>query len=250
MFGYTRGNITYLSTSAVVIQPCALPMYEELENRTPERFGKSLFGVSIPITWGKRQIFAVSIFLWGVSSLFSVVAYVSFGAATPGDILDTFPSGEWYTLLNRAAMALVCVASYPLFLRPIIAPVRLHGKRTITSNICTALVVLILAVFAMFLKNLGRVFAMSGAISILFFVGIFPSVIGYSLGNENPSLMILLFLVGCVPSILGILHTTNDAEDLVTSCVWKAHPPMRPSHPHNHAKSIRQKHSQPMTLHL
>lgn len=74
----TRGNIAYVSSilMAIVIQPCIPPMYEEMRDRSPARFAKSML-----VAWSVLFI---------LFSGFAVAGYLSFGAGTDSNVLNNY----------------------------------------------------------------------------------------------------------------------------------------------------------------
>ena len=139
MLGFTEGNITFVSSicMAMVIQPCILPMYENLERRSPERFAKSL-----------RRSFLV---LWGLFMLFSVFAYITYGAEIKGDVLKNLPKA-WYSTVARLAMTVVVITVYPLMLAPLTAPIKKKGQKMVATCVILAST----CVGAMQVENLGK----------------------------------------------------------------------------------------------
>merc|ERR1719265_1771814 len=79
MLGVTDGSVTYCSAMmvSVVIQMCVLPMYEEMERRSPARFTKALI-ISF-------------IFVFLLVTMFAGVSYATYGSHVQSNILNSLP---------------------------------------------------------------------------------------------------------------------------------------------------------------
>ena len=104
--GIGSGTISMFSAmmTAIVIQMCVLPMYGELEHRSPQKFNnivKAGFG---------------SLFV--IFASYAVLGYLIFGRGTPPNVLDALP----HDILGQSARngAAVSVAAvYPIMARTI-----------------------------------------------------------------------------------------------------------------------------------
>lgn len=114
-------------------------------------------------------------------------------------------------------MVLVCAGVYPLMLLPMAAPVKNPWWRNFTKVIIVALV----AFVACLLHSLGKVNIVTGAISVFIFVGLIPAIIGRKLLDEGLVKMIALCLLCFVGMVLGLMYTSNEAQQLVDTCVWR-----------------------------
>jgi len=111
--GIGRGSIAYLSTMmySVAIQMCVLPMYQELENRTPKKFFKV-----IVYAFGTLMI---------IYCAFSVCGYFSFGGTVPSNVLTAhWALSENIVYTVRLGTVLVVIGVYPVMMFPMIAPLR------------------------------------------------------------------------------------------------------------------------------
>ncbi|CAD7964518.1 unnamed protein product [Amoebophrya sp. A25] len=215
LLGFTSGNITYVSAicMAMVIQPCVLPMYETMANRSPQNFSKML-------------IVAFSI-LWVIFTIFSTFAYMSYGSKVEGNVLNNLPSSAWYAVTARAGMSFVAIGVYPLMLFPMIAPIKQRRWRTIAI----AIVLLSTVLAGCVADDLGVLNVACGALSTFFFIALFPVVIGTSLGNATKGVVMgTLFVLGTISAVLGIsMSTDNGADKLVDHCTWSLHKPDTPA---------------------
>merc|ERR1719362_2775735 len=111
MFGFAKGSLTMVSTvtNTIIVQMCVLPMYEVLENRSPRRFLRVLL-----VSFG-----CLSLLL----SIFCLIAYLAFGNIVDGNVLNSLGSGPWIAV-SRGGVILVILAVYPIFLLPMVAPLR------------------------------------------------------------------------------------------------------------------------------
>lgn len=92
---------------AVSIQASMLPMYKTLENRTVERFGKSL-GISF-------------FFLAIIFSAFAIFAYLIYGGGVMETVTTSFDMSKPQNLIISFGMAMVMLAVYPVVLIPLTA---------------------------------------------------------------------------------------------------------------------------------
>eukprot|EP00929_Paragymnodinium_shiwhaense_P019394 TRINITY_DN13240_c0_g1_i2.p1 TRINITY_DN13240_c0_g1~~TRINITY_DN13240_c0_g1_i2.p1 ORF type:complete len:403 (+),score=74.22 TRINITY_DN13240_c0_g1_i2:64-1272(+) len=179
LLGYGKGSVTMVSsaTNSIIIQMCILPMYEAFENRTPERFGRVL-------VWSFGSL-AVLL------SVFSAFAYLVVGHTVSGNVLEDLPRGTWGNL-TQAGMIIVIFAVYPIFLMPMIAPLRtlplklfcrdLEARSLVSNqektelieraarrrrwlvNGTTGVVVLVSFLLSLWLADLGMINALNGSI--------------------------------------------------------------------------------------
>lgn len=166
----TKGNLAFVSAvlMAIVIQPCTLPMYAEMPDatRTPQNFAKAL-----KVAFG---------FLYLLFCAFGIVGYLSFGSGADGNILNNLPSQRWYTVTSRLSMAVVCLGVYPLMLYPMVNVLR-EKRRTLGVLLVNALVLFV----SMHVDNLGAINVACGALSVFFFVGLYPAVIALGVLNRS-----------------------------------------------------------------
>jgi len=211
--GVSAGSIAMFSAmmQTVVIQVCILPMYEELKDRSPQKFNK---------------IVVVSFsFLFVLCSAFAVIGYLAFGPTVSSNVLNNLPNTHWGHLTRLSAGAAV-LAVYPIIMNPMIASLR---DPKVTTNkmiapIATVAVIAASTVAATFMDDLGFVNVINGSMSCGAFVALAPSLVGlYLLGQtsvEWRSAMYGLIVFGSVCSILGALMTDNYTQSLRAACMW------------------------------
>jgi len=213
--GVSTGSIAMFSAmmQTVVIQVCILPMYEELKDRTPQKF---------------NRIVVVSFsFLFVLCSAFAVIGYLAFGPSVSSNVLNNLPATHWGHLTRLSAAAAV-LAVYPIILNPMIAPLR---NPTIVMNpmiapMATVAVVLASMITATFVDDLGFVNVVNGSLSCGAFVALAPSLVGlYLLGSKSLEgewrfAMYGLIVFGTVCSVLGGLMTDNYTQALHAACMW------------------------------
>lgn len=211
MFGSTlRGNFSMISAmfQAVVIQMCVLPMYEELEDRSPQKFDKIVavgFGILFFLFCG-----------------FSIVGYLLIGPEVQSNILKDLPHNIGSSIAQVGTMLVVsCV--YPIMVYPMIAPIlagqgRILGvSRRIVAVVAKVVVVIAVMFTALFVEQLGLVNIINGAMSAGIFVALVPSVIGLALlesGTCTKVGLLLLLIVGITVSAMGLVFSDNYVSDL------------------------------------
>lgn len=227
-FAMAPGSIAMVSATmqVVVIQMCVLPMYSELEDRSPAKFNRIVcvsFTVLLVICVG-----------------FAVAGYATFGTGVSSNVLRDFPATHWGHSSRLAAVVAVS-GVFPIILGSMVAPMAgsemlrsfsAMSKDTMTGFV-TCLTVMAVMVAALFIHDLGFLNVLSGAISLGAFVALVPSLIGlYLLGpkSSNPfwrATMYTLLVVGLVMSVLGVVMSDNYASNLQSACAWphlSAHP--------------------------
>lgn len=110
-FGLAKGSVTMASTmmQSVIIQMCVLPMYKELENRSPDKFGRILL-------MAFSTLAVLFIFL-------SVAGYVAFGPTVNSNLLVSLPHNTAMNVV-QAGMIIVLAAVYPVMMIAMTAPVK------------------------------------------------------------------------------------------------------------------------------
>lgn len=246
MFGLSSGTFTCFSVMmfSIIIQMCVLPMYEQLEDRSPAKFQKC--------------VLAAFLFLFVFTMLFGACAYMIYGVETQSNVLKNFES-HWAADVARIGMCLVVLGVYPIILAPMIAPVRvweqdraigqsdfyrkiddmrqpgyidslLSGTQTDEKPTCglwstvTTLVVLSCSmVLSFFISDLGFMSAINGAISVTMFVAFCPTMVGLYLVHSptilRRVLLYGLFFFGIGMSAAGFIFTDNNAASLAANCV-------------------------------
>lgn len=221
VFGLGPGNIAMLSATmqAIVIQMCVLPMYGELEDRSPAKFNRI-----VAVAFG---------ILFLVFASFAIVGYIIFGPHVNDNILLVIP----HTTAGNAAQlgAAVCVAAvYPIMEKTMVAPIRnLEGRnKRLWYFLATILIVALSMLFAMLGLTLGYLNVITGALSCGVFVSMCPAAVGLFLLDCKCSRQVLLYALlffGTFAGLLGLVFTKNYSDDLHGHCLWK-------SRDHHHLK--------------
>lgn len=220
-FGLAKGSVAMVSAmmQVVVIQMCALPMYGELENRSPAKFNQIVvvsFGILMLLCCG-----------------FSVAGYATFGSNVNSNILVNLPNTQW-GYVSRLAAATAVAAVFPLILGAMVAPLTnsqsfgsyYNGNPQTASGFTICLIVLVVMGTAVSVDHLGFLNVVNGAISMGAFVALAPSLVGlYLLGPKSSNLywraaMFALIVGGLGMSALGLVLTDNFSPELRSACVW------------------------------
>jgi len=239
----TRGLISMvnMSCTSMIIQMCALPMYAELEEKTPQKF--------------KRVTSVAFTALFFVYAVFSVIGYLTFGQGINSNIIKELPKDSWGNA-SRISYVIVIMSAYPMFVYPMIASLRssefLRGRlsgRTLEvsttegaaqederqlvgspsidriANIATVIIVVSAMCLALVMDDLGFVNGLVGACQCAVFVGICPGLVGIYLIDPEARcrsywkpLMVVLFIVCCAIGGTGMVFTDNYAKDLAKTC--------------------------------
>eukprot|EP00933_Yihiella_yeosuensis_P072876 TRINITY_DN81421_c0_g1_i1.p1 TRINITY_DN81421_c0_g1~~TRINITY_DN81421_c0_g1_i1.p1 ORF type:complete len:448 (+),score=72.80 TRINITY_DN81421_c0_g1_i1:125-1468(+) len=237
--GMGHGTVTMISVlmQAAVVQMCVLPMYEQLENRSPAKFAKCL---------GIAFTFVVALFV-----IFSSATYLIFGPGLASNILVNLPPGA-FGEGARVMMSLAVLGVYPLLLSSMVAPLqhmeqsnelidqRSSSPKSFWSRVsdpraATFLIVAFSAVGATYTHDLGQVNVISGAAQVAWLVALAPGLVGmYLIGESGLSWrasMALLMIVGVIVSILGLTFRDNYIDEIEASCLWATaelqQPPMK-----------------------
>jgi amino acid permease len=220
ILGFSRGNIAMVSAmmQAIIIQMCVLPMYGQLEQRSPRKFlGVLITGFSC---------------LFAIFSGFSVIAYLTFGPSVHGNVLVDLPHNVWGNLARFAASVSV-LGVFPLIAMTMMAPVqawaRIHmpdrHSRDGVSTLATLTIISAVMVASYYIRDLGLMNVVNGAMCVGVIVAACPAMVGFFLvERENPRLwqlaMCALLVLGGVSSILGLIYTDNYVGLLKGSCLW------------------------------
>jgi amino acid permease len=220
--GFSSGLIAMLSAmmQTVTIQMCALPMYEEMEHRNPERF--------------KRVVVISFSILFLLFSAFSVMAYLAFGWTVFSNVLVNLPMTPWGCVTRLLAAAAVA-GVYPIIVKALIAP--LKSAKSVAQNhrapliaVAKVLIVVAVMIVAFFLTDLGYVNVLNGAVSLGAFVALAPALVGLHLlqpaVTERPSwrlAMYALLVFGLIFAVLGCTYSDNYASNLQAACIWRAY---------------------------
>lgn len=194
---------------AVVIQMCVLPMYEELEQRSPQKFDR-IVAVSFS---------ALFLLFCGFAS----AGYLLVGPSVKSNLLEDLP-GTFGAELGQLGTILVTLSIYPIMLYPMVAPIRACTEpiagMSINSAVTCATSVIVAAVMltALVVKDLGSVNTFNGAMSSGIFVAVVPSAIGLASLDYRAFGRLALFtllLVGLAFAVCGIIFDDNYVDQLM-----------------------------------
>jgi len=238
ILGLAKGSVTMVSAmmQCIIIQMCVLPMYQVLENRSPQNF---------------RRILSVAFtVLVGLFSGFSVLAYLIFGPTVESNVLLNLPRDMWSDV-SQASVVFVVLAVYPLMLLPMLAPIRSlditwflsrkENAEKLTSdderllnvaiirrrravNFVTVAVVAISCVGACYTESLGFINVVDGSLCVGVFTSLVPGLVGSFLLERHSKVwktsMVALMCIGIVASIVGLAFTDNFQHALDLNCIW------------------------------
>lgn len=221
ILGFSKGNIAMVSAmmQAVIIQMCILPMYQQLENRTPQKFQ------SIVVT-------AFSM-LFAIFGGFSAIAYLTFGPDVHGNVLIDLPHTPWGNLA-RIASSLSVMGVFPLVLMPMVAPIKNYNGftssaagnnlRSLAAMVAKVLIITLVMIAAYIVRDLGVLNVVNGALCVGGIVGLCPAMVGLYLLEDKSSMwwkvsMYALLTVCMTMSVLGLMYTHNYAEELTNNCL-------------------------------
>lgn len=225
LLGVGSGVVTQFSLImyTIIIQMCVPPMYQELEQRSPQKFRTCLF-----------VAFAV---LYLLFSAVMISGYVAFGPQVQASILDNLPNDAW-GMLARLGMAVCVLGCYPLNMKPIVAPF-LRGETSGAAEpllaegkvaesdgrtiLFTSLVVLLVTLASLCISSLGPLNALNGAIGVTAFIGVIPGMTGLHLlsdvGQTQRLCLYTLVVLSVLASVLGLVATDNNHEELMAACI-------------------------------
>lgn len=211
VLGFGTGNIAMFSAmmQAVAIQVCVLPMYEELQSRSPKKFRK-ITAVSFSCTC----VFFIA---------FAIFGYLVFGPSVSSNIIQDLPTTSASTLARVSSAACV-IAIFPIMAQAMASPVRV-AKGPVQARRATVSYVILAALGAMVFPDLCTLNVLNGALSCGAFVAVCPSLIGiYLLDGRSrawTASMFTLLLFGLLAAGLGLYFTDNNALELMNSCLWE-----------------------------
>jgi len=110
-------------------------------------------------------------------------------------------------------MFAVCVGVYPLMVLPMVTSLgelEAWGKKV---AICTIVGSAMLV--ACYVKTLGTLNVVNGAICVGVFAGLAPAISAFRLLEANAVSMMILVLFSLTCSVVGLIYTDNYAQDLV-----------------------------------
>jgi amino acid permease len=217
--GFSTGSIAMVSAmmQAVIIQMCILPMYQQLEDRSPQKFR----GIVMTAFSGLFAIFGG----------FSAIAYLTFGPEVHGNVLLDLPHNRWGNLA-RIASSLSVMGVFPLVLMPMIAPIKNYrgftggasNMRELAATIAKVIIITMVTLAAYMIHDLGVMNVFNGAFCVGGMVGVCPAMAGLYLLEGKPSMwwnMAMYGLMGvCLTmSVLGLVYTDNYAAELTKHCL-------------------------------
>jgi len=211
--GAGLGTLSMISVmmQSIVVQMCVLPMYQELEGRTPETFRRV-----VRHSFGALSMIFVA---------FAVMGYVTYGSVVKDNILDALPNTAWGNTA-RVGAGLGVAGVYPIFEQAMVAPVwNLQSQYRRPFYVMASVATVSLSMItAFFVTSIGFVNVVNGAFCSIIFVALCPSLVGLQLLERRSPLwrtaMYLLLIMGTLSGILGMAFTDNYDEDLMRSCVW------------------------------
>jgi len=230
ILGFGTGNVAMVSAlmQCIIIQMCVLPMYEELENRTPRKFFRVL-----ALSFGTLAV---------VFSGLASVGYLLFGPGVQSNILLNVSKEKYGVWADVAQVGTIFVvaAIYPIMVIPMVAPFRnmsrdwfagpdapasvVHRRRELTVSGIILGIVAVSFVGALCIDSLGIVNTIDGSLCVGVFTALLPGCVGiYLTDRDSLSWKISMFMLlgmGLVMSLLGFYFNRNYAEELESACIW------------------------------
>lgn len=205
----TKGNFSMISVmfQAVIIQMCVLPMYKEMEDRSPAKFDKVVaVGFSV---------------LFVLFSGFSALGYMFAGIDSDSDFTENLGSSLG-SKIAKAGVMLVVLFVYPIMVYPMIAPLEsfesLSGPRQNTAIFAAKVIIVACAgLVSVFVHTLSDVNTINGAMSAGVFVALVPSCVGLYLLDTSVGEkigLVALLVIGLALSGAGFIFTTNYASEI------------------------------------
>ena len=220
--------------SPITVVQCVLPMYHDMEDRSPARFRRAL-GISFSL-------------LTLLYATFATVAYLRFGPHVPANVLNDLRHGGWGDGA-RVGMSVVVLCVYPLMVVPMVAPVKaLIARRSsggasggggaggsisgtmIVNGVSVCIVGSVMGC-TFFVSDLGTMSVICGSLSVGGFVALAPGLVGLFLSHP-PGVrvgpcwriaMIALICGGLALSALGFFFPDNYVSELARpgACWWQ-----------------------------
>mmetsp|Transcript_62245 Transcript_62245/g.131573 ORF Transcript_62245/g.131573 Transcript_62245/m.131573 type:complete len:439 (-) Transcript_62245:720-2036(-) len=216
LMGAGSGIITMFSSlmQCAVIQMCVLPMYEDMQNRTPKRF---FTAVAIAF-----------VFLAVLFATFASAAYLLYGSTVHANVIQDFPK-DLHGTVARVGLVLAVLAVYPLLAVSVVAPVRhweegQHHRTRWASRAVTVALVILSAFGGTAVSQLGPLNELNGALQVSCFIGLAPGFAGLYLVGKETALwrfsMYLLVLCAMIASASGFFYTANSVAEITASGCW------------------------------
>lgn len=227
--GFASGGVTMISSmmQCIIIQMCVLPMYKELEDRSPRQF-----------LW----VLVVSFCSLGIFfCIFAVVGYVVFGPDVQPNIISALPRSA-VADVARIGMVAVVAAVYPIMVIPMVAPVQNLSlewfskgvvvddiavrRRKFLVSLTTVLIVAVSFLGGWWIDSLAVINVIDGAMCVGVFTALGPALTGLYL-IEKKSLpwklaMCSLLVVGVLMSVAGFYFNENHPSQLAENCIHSA----------------------------
>eukprot|EP00928_Gymnodinium_smaydae_P001139 TRINITY_DN10413_c0_g2_i1.p1 TRINITY_DN10413_c0_g2~~TRINITY_DN10413_c0_g2_i1.p1 ORF type:complete len:412 (-),score=33.59 TRINITY_DN10413_c0_g2_i1:282-1517(-) len=230
LLGFASGSITMVSLLmyTITIHMAMPPMYKELEGRTPEKFRSCLT--------------CAFVFLFALFAAVMVCGYVAFGPSVSSSVLDSLPDDVWGSMA-RGGMSLCLIGCYPLNLKPMSAlfartttdaaeegGTEKHVPSCDGSLLASAVIIIGVSTTSLWVRTLGPLNAINGAIQVFGYIGAVPGIVGlYLLEGNNRGrrvALVILIIFATTLSVLGFIFTDNHASDLNEACTasWQLQP--------------------------
>eukprot|EP00929_Paragymnodinium_shiwhaense_P013720 TRINITY_DN121568_c0_g1_i1.p1 TRINITY_DN121568_c0_g1~~TRINITY_DN121568_c0_g1_i1.p1 ORF type:complete len:474 (+),score=88.93 TRINITY_DN121568_c0_g1_i1:74-1495(+) len=233
ILGIGTGSLAMLSTlsQCVIIQMCVLPMYEELQDRTPAKFRRSLL-----------IAFASLAVLFSVFATLGYLLYYHTGdVALNGNLLKNLPQESWWTNITQIGFIAVVAVVYPIMVIPMMAPIKnmdlsrfvsarataatISQRRTLLVTSVTVFLVFLSWLGAYLVDDLGIVNVVDGALCVTSFTALAPGLVGLYLVERRSKgwrlMMYVLICLGVIFGIMGMVFNDNYADQLAKNCAIK-----------------------------
>mmetsp|Transcript_76653 Transcript_76653/g.165854 ORF Transcript_76653/g.165854 Transcript_76653/m.165854 type:complete len:430 (-) Transcript_76653:509-1798(-) len=214
--GLTKGAVTMFSamTQSVAIQMCVLPMYKDMDRRSPARFRKAL-----NISFG---------FIFILFTCFAVTAVMAVGPGVSSNVLLDLPSSH-LSNVGRLGMLAVSASIYPFMVTPMVEPLEAWAGEGLKADkivkVAKGAIVAAVMVAGCFVHSLGLMNVLNGALAVGVFVALAPSLVGSMLlkrpgSTAHQASMILLLFFGAVMMGIGLVYVDNYVSELTPeTCV-------------------------------
>lgn len=196
-FGYGEGSVTLLAgiSNCITIQVCMLPMYAELEDRTPAKMN--------------RVITKSFVALYAMFAAYAVVGYLAFGADVRESVTSSMAK-VWYNDVGRFGIFVALLGVYPILLKGITGPLQSYVS---DGTLQVAIVVIVAATVLAsipFFDDLGKINTVNGAICCGVCCCCVPGLVGLLFLERNRILMYTLIVAGPATMTLGILYADQN----------------------------------------
>lgn len=210
-----KGNFAMATVlfQAVIVQMCAPPMYKQLEDRSPQKFDR-IVAISFCV-------------LFVLFSGFSTICYLLIGPQVSSNVLEDLPHNIG-SLIAQGGVILVVACVFPIMVIPMIEPLETMQIRVLDSSKTRNTFIALVKVFivaaswlvSVFVRSLGIVNVINGAMSAGVFVALVPSAIGFFLldtGKCYKATLFLLLIIGLGMAGAGFVFSDNYVDELKCS---------------------------------